>query len=141
MMDHLANTAAALDLPFGKREMTYNSRLAQELGKWAESQDKGREFHQAVFRAYFADGWNISDINVLVRIGESIGLNQESLRTVILSRSFKAAVDADWSRSHQLGVTAVPTFRINKQHLVGAQPYRILEQFLESHNVTRRNVA
>ena len=55
MMRHLTKTAAALGLPFGEREKTYNSRLAQELGLWAESKDKGDVFHTAAFRAYFAD--------------------------------------------------------------------------------------
>ena len=60
MMRHLKKTAADLGLPFGKREKTYNSRLAQELGLWAESKNKGDEFHAAAFRAYFVDGKNIA---------------------------------------------------------------------------------
>jgi predicted DsbA family dithiol-disulfide isomerase len=32
-----------------KRKKTYNSRLAQELGKWAETKGKGDEYHDAVF--------------------------------------------------------------------------------------------
>jgi len=44
------------------------------LGKWAESLDKGEEFHLAVFKAYFADGLNIAKIPVLVKIAESVGL-------------------------------------------------------------------
>ena len=41
MMRHLRQTAAELGLPFGDREKTYNSRLSQELGLWAESKNKG----------------------------------------------------------------------------------------------------
>ena len=36
VMDHLSSVAAELGLPFGKREKTFNSRIAQELGKLAE---------------------------------------------------------------------------------------------------------
>ncbi|NIP49262.1 MAG: dithiol-disulfide isomerase, partial [Gammaproteobacteria bacterium] len=53
--------------------MTYNSRLAQELGKWAEQMEKGDAFHDAVFKAYFADGLNIADANILADIANSIG--------------------------------------------------------------------
>jgi len=140
MIDRLQRTAEALDLPFGKRDMTYNSRLAQELGKLAESRGKGEAFHNAVFRAYFADGLNISDVNVLISIGETAGLSEPNMRMALADRSFKAAVDADWARAHQLGITAVPTFRMNRQTIVGAQPYGILEKFLESQNIGRRKI-
>ena len=46
-------------LPFGKREKTYNTRLAQELGKWAGQKGKGTLFHDAMFRAFFVEGMNI----------------------------------------------------------------------------------
>jgi predicted DsbA family dithiol-disulfide isomerase len=40
--------------------MTYNSRLAQELGKWVETRGKGDQYHDAVFQAYFVDGKNLA---------------------------------------------------------------------------------
>ena len=46
-------------LPYGERMMTYNSRLAQELAIWAETQPGGDAIHNALFRAYFVDGTNI----------------------------------------------------------------------------------
>ena len=68
MLDHMKQVAKEQGLPFGDRKMTFNSRLAQELGKWAEQMEKGDAFHDAVFRAYFADGRNIADANVLADI-------------------------------------------------------------------------
>ena len=121
---------AAEGLPYGERIMTYNSRLAQEVGKWADTQHGGEAFHDAMFRSYFVDTENISDPEVLVRTAESAGLSGEGARGVIESRSFKAAVDADWKRSHQLGVTGVPTFVAGGYGLVGAQPYEMLEQLV-----------
>ncbi len=56
VLDHLSRVAAELGLPFGKREKTFNSRMAQELGKLAEQQGYGEQFHMAAFKAYFADG-------------------------------------------------------------------------------------
>ena len=38
-------------LPYGERKMTFNSRLAQELGAWADSQPGGEAIHDALFRA------------------------------------------------------------------------------------------
>jgi len=74
MLSHLKKAAADCGLPLGTREKTYNTRRAQEVRKWAESRNKGEEFHNAVFRAYFVDGLNIARIPVLVTLAESIGL-------------------------------------------------------------------
>ncbi len=131
----LKTVAEELGLPLGERKRSYNSRLAQELAKWAESKGKGDEFHDSVFRAYFVDTKNIGKIDVLAGLAKSVGLPEEESRKVLLSRSFRESVDADWARSRELGITAVPTFVIGRQSVVGAQPYEILEQFLVSNGV------
>ena len=48
-------------LPYRRRTHTYNSRLAQELAKWAETKPGGDAVHDALFKAYFVDGWTIGD--------------------------------------------------------------------------------
>ena len=122
---------AAEGLPYGERKMTFNSRLAQELGKWAESQPGGEAIHDALFRAYFVDGKNIGDAEVLVEIAKGVGLNPAQAREVLEKRTHKAAVDADWEKSRHYGVTGVPTFVVGDRGVVGAQPYEALEQLLK----------
>ena len=134
----LKQVADELRLPLGPREKTYNSRLAQELAKWAESKGKGDLFHDAVFRAYFVDGKSIGKVDELVKIADSIGLPEKEARSVLGSRTYKEAVDEDWSRSHKLGITGVPTFVVGSQATVGFQPYEVLEQFLKTCGVKKR---
>ncbi len=126
MRAHLRHTAAQLKLPFGERRMTFNSRRAQELGKWAEDRGHGRAFHQAVFRAYFADGLNIARVEVLKEISEGIGLSGPEAEAALAAGEFRQAVDHDWQRSRAMGISAVPTFHLRGQQLVGAQPYAAL---------------
>jgi predicted DsbA family dithiol-disulfide isomerase len=130
MLERLRQVAQAEGLPFGDRKMTYNSRLAQELGKWAEARGKGEAFHKAAFAAYFVEGKNIALPEVLTAIAEAAGLSEEAARRVIEERRFRAEVDRDWERSRRLAVTAVPTFMIGNQRLVGAQPYEALERLV-----------
>ena len=120
--------------------MTYNSRLAQELGKWAEQMGKGDAFHDAVFRAYFADGRNIADLNILTDVATSVGLDAKEASAMLAARTFKEAVDTDWTRAYKSRVTAVPTFLMNGQTLVGAQPFNVLANFLLQNNVIRRQI-
>jgi len=117
-------------LDYGQRTHTYNSRLAQELGKWAETQTGGEAIHDAMNRAYFVDGKNIADGEILLDIVESAGLSRDGAAAVLQDRSFSDAVDEDWEKSRAYGVTGVPTFVSNGYGVVGAQQYEALEQLL-----------
>ena len=117
-------------LPYGERKMTYNSRLSQELGKWADTQPGGEAFHDAMFRAYFVETRDISRPEVLLDIVERVGLSVDGAREVLEKRTFKDAVDADWKLSREYGITGVPTFVIGRYGVVGAQPYEALEQLV-----------
>ena len=118
-------------LPYGERTMTYNSRLAQEVGKWADTQPGGEAIHDAMFRAYFVEARNIGDPAVILEIVKQAGLSVDGAREVIEKRTFKDAVDEDWALSRQLGVTGVPTFVAGRYGVVGAQPYETLERLVE----------
>ncbi len=138
MKDRLNKAADDAGLPFGDREKTFNSRLAQELGKWAESNDKGDSFHRAAFKAFFADGINIAKIPALMDIAASVGLPREESEAVLVKRVYKADVDEDWSLSQKNSITAVPTFVMNNERLVGAQPYDMLERLMNVEGVKKR---
>ena len=118
-------------LPYGERTHTYNSRLSQELGKWADTQPGGEAFHDAMFRAYFVDARDISNPEVLLEIAQQVGLSVDGAREVMEKRTFKDAVDADWKLSREYGITGVPTFVVGHRGVVGAQPYEALEQLVK----------
>ncbi len=132
MRVHLRQTAHQLNLPFGDRRMTFNSRRAQELGKWAESKGCGQAFHRRVFRAYFVDGLNIARVPVLKAIAAATGLPAGEVEDVLSRGDFRESVDRDWARSRAMGVNAVPTFVINGHRLVGAQTYAALAGLVRS---------
>jgi predicted DsbA family dithiol-disulfide isomerase len=125
-------------LPYGERSHTYNSRLAQELGKWADTKGSGDAFHDAMFRAYFVDGKNIAEIDALIDIALGVGLDAAEAREVLTRRSFKEQVDADWQRSRDYGITGVPTFVAAGQAAVGAQPYESLEKLVLAQGAGKR---
>ncbi len=138
MMSHLKTTAAKLGLALGDRKMTYNSRLAQEVGLWAETKGHGHKFHMEAFRAYFVEGKNIAQKKVLLNLIERSGLDRNEGKTIIETREFSDAVDSDWKLSRVKGVTAVPSFFFGLDRLVGAQPYEILEKLLVQNGVKHK---
>ena len=138
MYQRMKGLMDAEGLPYGRRTHTYNSRLAQELGKWADTQPGGAALHDALYKAYFVEARNIGDLDILVEIAASVGLTAEGARAVLAERRFKDAVDADWEKSHRYGVTGVPTFVAGRHGVVGAQPYEVLEQLAEQAGAPRR---
>jgi predicted DsbA family dithiol-disulfide isomerase len=138
MMNHLRRKAKEFGLSFGDRKMTYNSRRAHELGKWADAEGKGDPFHKAVFEAYFVRGQNIATLPVLIDIAKSVGLSGDDAGQVVEKGYYKGAVDEDWKRSYENGIQAVPTFLLKSISAVGAQTYKSLEQLLLKNDVKER---
>ena len=138
MRTRLETAMAEEGLPYGDRTMTYNSRLAQELGAWAVEQPEGAAIHDALFRAYFAEGQNIGDPDTLVALAASVGLSADEARNVLETRSYSEVVERDWVRSRQIGVTGVPTYVAAGLGVVGAQPYEALEELVRRAGGERR---
>ena len=138
MIAHLNATAKELGLPFGPRSTTYNSRLAQELGLWAEDQGKGEPFHMAAFHAYFADGLNLAKHPVLLDLVRKVGLPEDEAQNVLNSRSYREQVDRDWADSRFKAINAVPTFVMQQHKLVGAQSYEALVELVSQYGAAKR---
>ena len=120
-------TAEGLD--YNRRTHTYNSRLAQELGKWALTRKNGLKLHNALYRTYFVDGRNLADLEELVKQADAAGLPANEARSVLVERQYRQAVDDDWAYANRLGIQGVPTFVMKSTCIVGAQPYETLRDF------------
>lgn len=125
-------------LPYGKRTHTYNSRLAQELAAWADTQSDGHAIHDALFQAYFVDGQNIGSKDVLLAAVSKLGLSVEEAEVVLDERQFREQVDRDWALSRQYQITGVPTFVADGRGVSGAQPYETLEQLVIAAGATAK---
>jgi predicted DsbA family dithiol-disulfide isomerase len=131
-VERLGKVAAERGIPWVARSRTYNSRRAQVLGKWAESVNRGDEFRTAAFRAYFVDGKNIADISVLKELAGAIGLDGREAERALAEHAFEEAVDRDWEYCRACGVTSIPTFMAGGKKVVGAQPYRTIEDLVKT---------
>lgn len=125
-------------LPFNNRTYTFNSRLAQEIGAWAETIEKNSSIHDYFFEAYFVHGLNIGLENVILEVVDKSGLDTKEAKNIINNRLFSDVIDQHWKKSASYGVTGVPTYVYNKQSIVGAQPLENLFQFLDYFNVPKK---
>ena len=70
---------------------------------------------------------------------EAAGLSVDQARTIIEQRTFEQAVDEDWAKSQQYGVSGVPTYVAGGYGVVGAQPYEVLEKLMQEVGAQKRN--
>lgn len=127
--------AAALGFAYNVRpgSRVWNTFDAHRLLHWAELQDKARalELKQALLRAYFSDGENVSDRDVLVRIARNVGLDAGEARRVLDSGEYADEVRAQEQRFQQAGIHSVPATIVNGTHLIsGGQPPEVFERAL-----------
>jgi len=79
------------------------------------------------------DGRNLFKLPVLLDLAAEARLDVKQAEDVVVNRRFKDAVDKDWSDARQSMITAVPSFLMGGDRLVGAQPYLMLENFVTMH--------
>jgi predicted DsbA family dithiol-disulfide isomerase len=116
-----------------------NSFDAHRLIQFAKSKGKGDEAEERIFRAYFTEGKNIADPEVLSVLGTDIGLKKEEVKNVLDSTTFSEEVQNDITEAQKIGVTGVPFFVFNRRYAVsGAQE---AETFLDVLNKTMKDEA
>lgn len=116
------------------RDHTSYSRLALEAQDFAKDHGKAAEFHHAGFDAYWRDTKDIGNIEVVLDLAKSVGLNPEELRPILEKRTLQAKVEAEMDEARMLNIHAVPTFIFeNKWAIEGAQPYALFERVMQEY--------
>ncbi|MFE2636403.1 DsbA family oxidoreductase [Streptomyces scopuliridis] len=110
-----------------------NTRAAHQLIHFAGSRSRQHDMVQRLFRAYFTDGLNVGDHDVLAGLAAEIGLDRAAAREALDSGAFDSEVDTDVQQAGQLGIGGVPFFVFDGQYAVsGAQP---VEAFLQALDI------
>ena len=138
MQARLATLMAEEGLPFSQRTMTYNSRLAQELAKWAETQSGGAGIHDALYRAYFVDGLNIALIDNLMTVVRQLGLPEDEARDVLAVAAIPGGSRCGLAAVQEVGCHRRTDIRRRQQGVVGAQPYEVLERLIVAGGAVKR---
>lgn len=114
-----------------RRSRIYNTFDAHRLLHWAELEGKQTDLKRALFAAYFTDGRNPSDRDVLVDVATRAGLDAQRVREVLESGQYADEVRAREQFYGQAGIHAVPSVIVNDKYLIqGGQPVEIFEQAL-----------
>jgi predicted DsbA family dithiol-disulfide isomerase len=125
--DNLRRTGEPLGIIFGDVKVTSNSRLALQASEFARDRGHYASFHNRVFHAFFTETRDIGNLEVVLDLAESDGLDRAELHRALVEGEYLPRLAQVRKDGEALGVTAVPTFIVEQKHkIVGALP---LEQF------------
>jgi predicted DsbA family dithiol-disulfide isomerase len=119
-----------IDFQFDKA-LTFNTYDAHRLWQWSKRLNKSDEVKEALFRAYFTDGIDLSVKENLLDVIADSGLNKDEAEKILNSDSFEQQVEEDKYQASQLGIRGVPYFLINEKAVIsGAQDDKVFENVL-----------
>jgi predicted DsbA family dithiol-disulfide isomerase len=136
--DHITQLGANLGFEFNfvEGQRILNTFKAHQLLHWvgetssSQSNALQTELKMALLNAYFNQGRDVNDNDVLVEIINEIGLDADFARQLLNDQVYAGDVRALQDQWRQLGVSAVPTFIIDEKYMIsGGQP---AEAFVQS---------
>jgi predicted DsbA family dithiol-disulfide isomerase len=124
--------ASAIEFRFDLIERVPNTRRSHLLMAHAARCGRQTVVMDRVMRAYFEEGCDIGDIEVLVRLGVEAGLAEHETRQTLVLRAGQDGVIAAERHAAVLGITGVPTFIFDGQYSIsGAQDVGTLARVLD----------
>ena len=143
IIDNITATAAAEGLEFHlDRAQRANTRDAHRLLWYAETSGppgSQAELKERLLAAYFVEGRNVGDPDVLVEVAAAAGLDADDARTFLDGDGGHAEVDEALAYAAEAGITAVPTYVIDgRWSIPGAQDPAVFVQVLQRLAATQR---
>ncbi|MGY6547949.1 MAG: DsbA family oxidoreductase [Roseinatronobacter sp.] len=130
VVEAAAEIGLPLDLPAIQR--TPNTFKAHQLIHWAGLEGRATHVVSALFRAYFRDGRDIGDADVLLDVAGAAGLERDMIARLLASGADADVIrDAD-QMARVRGVQAVPVFILGQDiAITGAQPSAVWQQVID----------
>ena len=118
-------------MAMSERSRVYNTFDAHRLLHWAEIEGYQSALKHALFDAYFTNGENPADHEVLVAAAEKAGLDGAAAREVLASGRYATEVRDAEHLWRSRGIDSVPAVVIDGRYLIsGGQPTDVFEQAL-----------
>ena len=126
-----AGRAVGLDFHYEKVSWTPNTFDAHRLIWLAGQKGKQEEVVEGLFTAYFHDGRNIGDAQVLIEVGQAAGIDPGKITKMLSSGAGASEVREELERAHDIGIDSVPTITVDGEPLIsGAAPANTLAETL-----------
>lgn len=109
-----------------------NSFDCHRLLTWARQKGKQTALKMALFKAHFTDNKRLNDVETLLAVVASVGLDSNEAKAILESERYTSEVRAEQQKMRQYGINSVPTFIINEKYAInGGQPAEVFKQALQ----------
>lgn len=135
-----AGQTVGLKFDYARAEKTPNTLAGHRL-VWRQQQagEDASFLVKAIFKAYFGEGRDIGDLDVLADIAAETGLDRAVTLDFLNSSEGTAEVLGLEATTKASGVRSVPSIQIGDEVISGAQPIEVMTQVLQRHRShTRR---
>lgn len=108
------------------------THLAFEGSYYAKEKGKGTAYNERLLKAFFQEGLDIGDVEILMKLAVEVGLDETEYREAIESRKYKEAHQHALEDAYERAdITAVPTFIIGETKIAGIHPKETIEEIIE----------
>ena len=122
---------AGLKIDFEAMQRTPNTLNAHRLIHWAGLEARQTLVVSALFKAYFTEGRDIGNSEVLADIADGAGLDAAVISRLLASDADEQLIRDRDGHSRKMGINSVPTFIVAQQHAVpGAQSTELWERVI-----------
>ncbi len=137
-----AGRQEGIDFRFDRIERTPNTVDSHRLIAYARHDGRQHAMVDALFRAYFTDGRDIGEIEVLAEIAAENGLDGDAARAYLVSDEDRAMVVGEDETARRLGVSGVPCYIVDRKYAVsGAQSPEVFLQIFDLARHEEQHIA
>lgn len=137
--DGVNRMAAGVGLRLQLHERLINSRPALQAAEFAREQGRFEAMHRELFKAYWNEGRDVSDLDVLREVAARAGVDVAGMESAIKENRFGDYLDARRAEAEDLMINGIPAHVIADRYLVmGAQPYDLFERVMAKAGVPKR---
>ena len=109
-------------------QVTPNTMYALEATEYAQRHGKFMEFHQAAYQAFWSDGKDLGDLEVISGIADGVGLDSADLVRDLEERKLSSVVMGQYQEALKYGIRGIPTFLVGNLLFTGAHPYGVFQE-------------
>ena len=134
MYDHMTSQAQTENLNFNLNliKKTPNTIKSHILIKFSEKFDLQEQIKEQIFTAYFIEGKDIGDQNILLEIAKSLNLNIDHLSEEFSKKENFEKINSYIPIYQSKGIHGVPYFEINDKAISGAQSTENIIKVIQS---------
>ncbi len=108
------------------------STWAAEAAECASDQDKFWEYHDILYAGQSGENQGAFNKDNLKKFAKELGLDTQAFNECLDSGKYTSLIEDDTNASSALGVQSTPTFLVNGQPVVGAQPFEVFQQTIDA---------